>query len=140
MHPVLQFLTAITVAQLLAHFIGDYLLQSTWMAVGKVKSFVPATVHALVYSLPFVLILHPSLAAWFVIVSTHIVIDRYRLAKHVCWLKNWLSPRPPKPLRDSLANNGFDSDVPEYMSFWLMVITDNLLHVLINGAALYFLP
>ena len=139
MTDILTFIATITVAQLVAHLIGDYLLQSTWMAVGKVKSFVPATVHALVYSIPFVLLFHPSLAAWLVIVGTHAVIDRYRLAKHICWAKNWLSPRRPASFKESIENNGFSKDTPEYMSFWLMVITDNLLHILITGAALYFL-
>lgn len=53
-------------AQLLLHLIGDYLLQSGWMAANKAKSHIAAFVHALVYSLPF-LLLRPSLNAWLVI-------------------------------------------------------------------------
>lgn len=139
MTELLVFITSITVAQLIAHAIGDYLLQSGWMAVGKVKSLVPATVHGLVYSLPFVVLFQPSLAAWLVIVVTHIIIDRWRLAKHVSWAKNWLAPVRPKSWKDCKEHNGYDPATPEHTSFWLMIITDNLLHILINGAALYFL-
>jgi hypothetical protein len=136
---VLLFITTITVAQLIAHLIGDYLLQSSWMAVGKVKALFPATIHSVVYSIPFVVLFAPSLPAWLVIVGTHIIIDRYRLAKHVCWLKNWLAPKRPRPFAECKDNNGFEPDTPEHVSFWLMVITDNVMHILINGAALYFL-
>lgn len=40
---------------LLAHFIGDYLLQNDWMAVGKKKSSFICTVHVTFYILPFLL-------------------------------------------------------------------------------------
>jgi hypothetical protein len=42
------------VTQLLAHLVGDYLLQSDWMANNKTKRSWPALVHALLYSLCFV--------------------------------------------------------------------------------------
>lgn len=35
---------------LVAHFVGDFLLQSNWMAVGKSKHLLPLTIHCLVYS------------------------------------------------------------------------------------------
>lgn len=81
----------INAPQLLAHAVGDYLLQSDWMAREKTSRLPVALVHALTYSLPF-LALRPSLAAWAVIVVTHALIDRYRLARYVVWAKEWLSP------------------------------------------------
>jgi hypothetical protein len=36
-----------------SHFVGDFLLQSNWMALGKSKRLVPLLTHALVYSLCF---------------------------------------------------------------------------------------
>jgi hypothetical protein len=39
----------------LAHFIGDFLLQNDWMAVGKKKSSLICTVHVTLYILPFLL-------------------------------------------------------------------------------------
>ncbi len=40
-------------ALLLAHFVGDFLLQSDWMALNKSRRNEVLTVHALVYSLCF---------------------------------------------------------------------------------------
>jgi Protein of unknown function (DUF3307) len=82
--------------QLLAHLWGDYLLQSDWMAQNKTKRFGPAAFHAFVYALPFLPLAwsarDPSLC-WFVIISTHFVIDRYRLARYLVWAKNWLGQK-----------------------------------------------
>ena len=39
--------------QLLAHLVGDYVLQTDHMAVRKTKSFAVACWHAFVYSIPF---------------------------------------------------------------------------------------
>lgn len=38
---------------LILHFIGDFLLQNNWMALGKSKTIPPLTFHVLVYSLCF---------------------------------------------------------------------------------------
>lgn len=79
--------------QLLAHLVGDYLLQSDWMAQKKRSSWLPAAVHALVYSLTFIWLARTAprpLLAWLVIFGTHAVIDRYGLARYVVWAKNWL--------------------------------------------------
>jgi hypothetical protein len=35
---------------------GDYLFQTSWMANEKTKRFLPALIHATIYSLPFLLI------------------------------------------------------------------------------------
>jgi Protein of unknown function (DUF3307) len=80
----------ITADQLVCHAVGDYILQSDWMANTKTKQSVAAFAHVLTYMLPF-LFLRPSPFALFVIVSTHFVIDRWRLARYVCWAKNWLA-------------------------------------------------
>ncbi len=173
-----------TVNQLICHAIGDYILQSEWMANQKTKSHIPALCHALFYSIPF-LLLRPSWLALFVIISTHFVIDRFRLARFVCWLKNWLCPywitnrkvvigrRVSKEVQ--VANNiamidaklpadinhgeivnadferkyvwtweqchdtGYPPNTPKFLSVWLMIITDNLLHIIINALALKYL-
>lgn len=82
----------ITADQLVAHLVGDYLIQSDWQATEKTKKSVAAGAHAFCYSLPF-LFLRPSLPAWLVIVVTHFLIDRFRLARYLVWAKNWLAPR-----------------------------------------------
>lgn len=114
--------------QLLLHLLGDYVLQNDWMAQNKTKSWLPAAVHALAYSLPF-LLLQPSWWAWLVILSTHYLIDRYRLALYYIRLYN----RVPASEEGYF---GYHQDKPAYMAFWLMVIIDNTLHLCINYAAL----
>ena len=81
--------------QLILHLIGDYLTQSDWMALNKTKSFLPAATHALIYSLPFLLLTGlggRGFLAWLVILNTHFLIDRFRLARYVVWAKNWMAP------------------------------------------------
>lgn len=124
----------ITADQLLAHAIGDYVLQSDWMANEKTKRSLAAAIHVLAYGVPF-LFLSSSLAALGVIVGTHFLIDRYRLARYVVWLKNW--PVTP-PWRECTAT-GYPPDRPAWMAVWLLIIADNILHVLINGLALAYL-
>ena len=169
----------------LLHFVGDYLIQTNWMANEKVKRWVPAVAHGVTYTLPF-LLLTRSIPALLVICLTHIVIDHYRLAKHFIWAKNLLSPRervgwiaewdgvdktyetkydsldsrmmrpihkemstaPPwaKPIykpqpswAEAKENGGFAKSTPVWMATWLMIITDNVIHILINAAALTWL-
>lgn len=123
----------ITANQLVAHAVGDYLIQSDWMAAEKTKRWAPAIAHAVSYALPFVLLTR-SLRALAIIAVTHAVIDHYRLARHVCWAKNWLSPEPPPPW-DQCKATGYGPDKPPWMAVWLMIIADNTMHVLINGLA-----
>lgn len=120
----------ITADQLLCHAVGDYVLQSDWMANEKTKRSVAALAHVLAYSLPF-LFLRPSLAAYAVIVGTHFVIDRWRLARFLVFAKNLILAPPPSevPDWDDYAATGYHKDI----------IADNVLHVLLNGAALRWL-
>ena len=128
----------ISADQLLAHAIGDYVIQSDWMANEKTKKSVAAFVHALTYGLTF-LLFRPSLLAWLVIVGTHFAIDRWRLARFVVWLKNCAAPSAwRKPWADC-AGTGYPADRPAWLAVWLLIIADNVLHVVINGAALRWL-
>lgn len=124
----------ITADQLVAHAIGDYILQSDWMAQEKTKRTLAALIHVLTYGIPFVFF-GASLAALAVIVGTHFVIDRWRLARYVVWAKNW--PMTP-PWRECKAT-GYPPDRPPWMAVWLLIIADNILHVLCNGLALRYL-
>jgi Protein of unknown function (DUF3307) len=127
------------IGALIAHLVGDYLLQSHWMATEKVKRWWPAIVHGVVYTLPFLFVTQSPLAL-LVIAGTHAVIDRYRLAKHFGWLKNQLGPRWSRPsFSDAMSNGGYNAQTPVWLSTWLMVVTDNTLHILINFAAVLWL-
>lgn len=116
---------------LLAHLVGDYLIQTHWMATEKTKHWWPAIAHGLTYTLPY-LVFTQSPAALLVIAGTHIVIDRYRLARHVVWAKNQLAPRSHRP--DHTAT-GYPADTPAWLAVWLMIFADNTIHLLINTAA-----
>ena len=120
----------ITADQVLAHMVGDYLIQSNWMANEKTKNTIAALVHATTYSAVF-LLFHPSVLAMAVIVGTHFLVDRFRLARVVTWIKN--GPWHPR------TATGYPDGTPPWMAVWLLIIADNVLHVSINGAALKWL-
>lgn len=136
-----------TADQLIAHLVGDYVLQSDWMANEKTRRHLAAAVHALTYAAPF-LLLTRSPSALAVIVGTHFVIDRWRLARWVVLAKNlslgpdWGRVTYPDLLmptsRWDLAT-GSPKERPAFLSVWLLIIVDNLMHVAINAAALRWL-
>jgi hypothetical protein len=122
------------VGQLLAHLVGDYILQTNKMARLKTGSWLWAIMHGLAYSLPFMLF-RPSLAALAVIAGSHIVIDRFRLARYVIILKN----KATDWTTDFNTATGYPESSPPWLSFWLLIITDNTIHLCINFAALRYL-
>lgn len=148
-----------TADQLVAHAVGDYILQSHWMATEKTKNSVAAAIHAVTYTLPFALITQ-SPAALAVICGTHFLVDRFRLARFLVWLKNgpWYlyEPEPATNInqwRDPprlsfrqrltmkpLTATGYQDDVPAWLSVWLLIAADNIIHVAINAAAIKWLP
>jgi len=138
--------------------IGDYLLQSDWMAQKKTSSRLAAVAHCWTYCVPFAVMLYfqgkslnlNTIGVICGIYSTHYFIDRFRLARYVCWLKNFLAPRwieqywvglymsrnyPWKYCRAT----GYHSGRAAWLSVWLMIIADNTLHVISNGLFLYML-
>ena len=126
----------ITADQLLAHAIGDYIIQSDWMATEKTKKSLAAAAHAVTYLLPF-LFLTTSIPVLAVIGGTHFVIDRWRLARFVCFAKNW--PWPGRQPWSNCTATGYASERPPWLSVWLLIIADNIMHVTINGAAILWI-
>lgn len=118
---------------LLLHFVGDYLLQSHYMAVHKTKRFFPAFAHATVYSIPFLAVCYSIW--WTAIYISHYLIDRYRLAvywvriKNASWKGKLILPGP--------ENNGFDEQTPAWLSTWLLIIVDNTIHIVINSVCIF---
>jgi hypothetical protein len=125
-----------TMEQLLLHLIGDYVTQTDWMARTKIKTTLAALCHAIVYSLPF-LLLSPSPAAITVIALSHFLIDRYRLARYVAFAKNKLSDWQ-LTWADCQAT-GYPSAMPAGQAFWLLILVDNTMHLSINYSALRWL-
>ena len=122
--------------QLLLHLIGDYVTQTDWMARTKTSTTFAALCHAVVYSLPF-LLLSPTFMAIAVIALSHFLIDRFRLARYVAFGKNKLSDWHLQ--WTNCRATGFPSDVPAAQAFWLMILIDNTMHLSINYAALRWL-
>jgi len=123
--------------QLLAHLAGDYVLQNHWEATQKTEKALPALSHAVKYTAAFVPVTRNK-KALAVIGVTHYVLDRYRLAKQVSWAKNQVAV--PAEFRytweEGQKNAGYRSDVPPWLSTWLMIITDNAIHMGINYLAI----
>jgi hypothetical protein len=124
-----------TADQLVAHAVGDYVLQSDWMVQEKTTRTLAATVHVVFYTLPFLFITqNPVTLA--IIAGGHFVIDRWRIARHVVWLKNW--PWPGSRPWSECVETGFPPTTPVWLSTWLLIIVDNILHVITNGLAIYY--
>ena len=126
-----------TADQLVAHLVGDYIFQTQWMAVRKTEDSFVALVHAITYSLPFIL-LTTSWMALIVIIVTHFAIDRWRLARHLSWFKNQLVPKRFWFSWNS-SNTGYHPDLPPFIAVMLMFITDNIMHIIINGLSIALL-
>ena len=94
-----------------AHLIGDYLIQTDWMANGKKRASWICAVHVLTYLLPFLL---TPLAWWQValIGAEHFVQDR---TAFVPWL---------------MRAKGSAAFVQPPCGPWSVIVTDNILHVL----------
>lgn len=156
--------------QLILHLFGDYVLQSDWMAKNKTKRAWPAIVHGTFYSLPFIVLCRhaPNPAVAFCLIYfSHILIDRYRLARYVVWAKNWLGAwKPwyasctlydwtdnlieihpnevycinrPVPPWHACSSTGYPPRTPDWLAWWLLFICDNTIHLAINYAALRWL-
>lgn len=122
----------IDAAPIYAHLIGDYVLQADWEATTKTSDSRTAALHAVKYTLPFLALTRSS---WrlAVIGGTHFAIDRWRLAKHVAWAKNQLAPKRYRPGHTA---TGYREEAPDWMKVWLMIFTDNTMHLVINAAVL----
>ncbi len=118
--------------QLLLHLFGDYISQSSWMARHKIQStatgYLACGLHAVAYTLPFLLI--GNAASLFVIGITHFVIDKYGLAVFLMKIRDWTWAGD---------NNGSSAETPPFMAVWLMIITDNTIHLIINFFSLKYL-
>jgi hypothetical protein len=116
------------VKQLLAHLVGDYIVQSDYLAKVKVRrtreGVLAAAVHAGLYTACFVpLTRSPWRLA--LIGVTHGLLDHYRPLPWVIATKDWL-----------LAPRDYEVVPPQDVPFWLHIVVDNSVHLLINELAL----
>jgi len=115
---------------LVCHLVGDYLLQTKKMAMYKVRDFIWTNIHAFVYTLPFIFWLRVSPQAAVTIYVTHIIIDRFSLARYLMIAKG----SPPNDVY--VYDDGFKYPIYSGNLFLVYVVTDNTLHLLINYFAI----
>lgn len=123
--------------QLILHLIGDYLTQSDWMAQNKTKRSLPCLIHCILYSAPFFII--ASWQAVLAIFATHFLIDRFRFARCVVWLKNFTLCPDGHSFEVALDEEGYAQGTPEFLKTVLLIVADNTLHLAINYLAIRFL-
>lgn len=140
---------------LLAHLVGDYVIQNHWMANKKTENFWVAVLHATLYTLPFLLITQSS-RALFWIWLTHLIIDHFRLAKY--WCSFWGVGQEGWVIGSWMRIRGFVLDdekvwwerrkghskraldpAPPFLAVWLLILVDNTAHLTLNFLALRFL-
>jgi hypothetical protein len=124
-----------TANQLVAHIVGDFILQSDWMAREKFHNSFACFVHVVTYTLPFLLLTQEPVTLA-IIAGTHFAIDRWRLPRFLIWAKNL--PFPGRRPFSECARTGFPPDMPDHLARLLYIIIDGICHVLINGAAIYY--
>ena len=133
---------------LLAHLFGDYWLQNDWMACNKKIHLLPAVIHGIVYTLPFLLITQ-SITALLVICITHILIDHTDIVGRFNQIKNWKFKQDNIILSEQLSNGQQRASIielndgyygrPLFIRIWLIIIQDNALHLLINYLSILYL-
>lgn len=133
----------ITADQLVCHAVGDYVLQSDWMAAQKAtgtdKGMVALLAHVITYTLPFLFVTQNWRAlAW--ILSSHFFIDRYRMARFAVYAKNFMAPRVDWKPWSECDGTGYPKERPPWMAVWLYILADNTLHVICNGLAIWAYP
>ena len=119
--------------QLIAHLVGDYVLQSHKMALLKTQDVWWAFLHATFYSLPFLSLTNSWLAVAFILV-THAFIDHYKVAAKWCEFYGvghpglwWVEDDEPFV------------EPPPFLGVWLTILVDNTMHLFLNYIALKYL-
>lgn len=106
----------------LGHLIGDFLLQSAWMAMNKSAKWIPLLTHCVVYTasvsgVAFIGSFHLSIVAIALIFSSHVFLDRRNFV--LWWTRVIMDVHPPK-------------------GNWLIIMTDQIFHILILGCIAHF--
>jgi hypothetical protein len=124
--------------QIVAHLIGDYVLQSHWMAAKKSEKIYLAALHSFIYVIPF-LIMRPTWITMAIIIGTHFVIDHWRWSRYVIWAQNMFGPKkyrlPFPKARDS--GSAFPGTTPLTLATFLAIISDDVLHMICNSLAFW---
>ena len=123
---------------LFGHLIGDYLLQSKWMALTKARpgaeGFKACTIHVAIYTVA-VCALVGTLSPLFALAVfvPHWIIDRWSLASP------WLKMIRGRTFEDALANTTTSREFDIAFTAIVYTVTDNTMHALCLWAALFLL-
>ena len=98
---------------LIAHLVGDYLLQNDWMAIGKKKSSLPCFVHVALYTATVALFTRWPWWALAIVAATHFAQDRADLVLR--WMR--------------LAGQRRFSEPP--LAPWSVIVVDNVWHLVV---------
>ena len=106
---------------LIGHLIGDFLLQTSWMANHKVKRYLPLVTHAFIYSIVIAFIAQMGFGglSWLsiaVIFVSHIILDQRKFVQW--WLRVIMGIKK--------------TQIP-----WLQITVDQIFHLLVLVIALY---
>jgi hypothetical protein len=95
---------------MIAHLIGDYLIQTDWMAANKKKSTVACMFHIITYMIPFMFC---DIAAWqfYLIAAQHFLQDRWNF---IPWL---------------MKVKGSAKFMEPPLGPWSIIVTDNVVHI-----------
>lgn len=117
--------------QLLLHLFGDFILQNDQVALNKkkytLKGWLYCLFHSITYALPFLLITN-----WKAVLGiglTHFIIDKTNI---VAYFLKWRNN-----VKD-IKNFGFSPERPFAITIWLLIITDNTIHLICNWAFIYY--
>jgi hypothetical protein len=95
----------------LCHFVGDYILQTPWMALNKYTHTLPCLIHVLIYTACF-LVLTTSWKALLLIGISHFIIDRFPvIVRRIIWIKNHF-PKMKYPPFIECDSTGYYDDSP----------------------------
>jgi hypothetical protein len=114
---------SLVISLIVAHFIGDWILQSREMALKKSKNFRVLANHLWIMAAPLVLvgiIFNLSRVAFAIYIFSHLLID-------------WFLPKLYLSIRGENAYDYYESgaDYKEDYYFWSTIAIDQMLHIVI---------
>jgi len=115
----------------LAHFIGDFLLQNDWQAVNKKKNNWSCTLHVTLYILPF-LLTNLTPVQILLIYAQHWIQDRTNFVSW--WCKTMGSFQRELKHNALVANNQYERVLP-----WGHFVVDQVFHFIWMWAVIEFI-
>jgi hypothetical protein len=109
------------------------------VATQKVNRSIPALLHAITYTVPFCFLSEASVTALLLICLSHFAVDRWRLARYVVYAKNHLAPHGDWDTWQDCQGTGYHKDRPPFLAVWLLIIADNIIHVVLNAVSIQYL-